>query len=95
MFPKGALGTIRKIFGKIPVQAAADSKRIAAAMIAPLAHFSQGAGICPCLISGNADFKFEEIVVVNMEILLLDSSEESGKANPSRNANPMQKGLAY
>jgi hypothetical protein len=67
------LGTSRKIFGKTPVQTAAINKRIAAEMIAPLAHFSQGAGICPCQISGYADFKVAEVFFVSMEILLLGS----------------------
>jgi hypothetical protein len=73
MLPEGTFGASRKILGKTPVHAAAINKRIAAEMIAPLAHFSQGSGICPCQISGYTDFKVAEIFFVNMEILLLDS----------------------
>jgi hypothetical protein len=67
------LGTNRKILGKTPVQAAAINKSMAAEMIAPLAHFSQGSGICPRQISGYTDLKVAEIFFVDMKIPLLDS----------------------
>jgi hypothetical protein len=41
---------------------------MAAEMIAALAHFSQGSGICPCQISGYTDLKVADILFENMEI---------------------------